>query len=627
MRRPKENDWGLEDALDLGFGSEVRELPLHRGSLTIVGIAAALVLSAVVGRMVWLGVAQGSYYQDLAAQNVSYAVVTDAPRGIVYDARGRVLAENAPSFSLQLDVRAFVKEPDEARADILGLVERETGLPGADAQAMVEKHLKAGRGEALTLYTDLSESQVVALEAAKREELSVREGYRRSYPYGMASAHVVGYTGPVSADDLKEDASLIPSDLIGRQGVERQYDALLRGDLGSTVQARDAKGSLLGDERRTSAVPGSDLHLTIDAELQKYAYERLTQQLSGLGRTRGAVVMIDPRDGAMRALVSLPSYDPGAFTSSDRSDERVAYLTDPERPLYDRVVSGAYTPGSTIKPLHGIAALSEGVVSPEWTIFSPGYLDIPNPYHPDKPTRYVDWRFQGTINVRSAIAQSSNVYFYAVGGGTGGLQGLGITRLRDWWNRFLLGERTGIDLPSEGVGFLPSPEWKEERSGKPWLLGDTYNVSIGQGDLTLTPLQLADYIATVANGGRVYRPHVNAGLQPEVRADLTAHASAFSEVQRGMRQTVTADLGTAHTMDSLPFPAAGKTGSAQINNNAKENAFFVGYAPYENPEVAIVVLVEDSVHGSLNAVPVAQDILQFWWEHRAGSEAPEKGTP
>ncbi len=617
MRRQKENDWGLEDALDLGFGSEVRELPLHQGSLTLVGVVAALVVTTIVGRMLWLGVAQGSYYQDLASMNVNYAVTTDAPRGVITDVRGEVIADNAPSFSLQLDVRAFVKESEAERRAILELAEREVGVPTAESQQKIEAHLKAGRGEALTLYAGLSEPQVVAIRAAKRPAIFVREGYQRSYPYGPAAAHVIGYTGPVSAEDLERDSRLVPSDVIGRQGVEAQYDEVLRGKLGVTVQARDARGALLGDERTTPALAGAPLQLTLDAELQEYAYERLKSQLDTLGRSRGAVVIVDPRSGAVRALVSLPSYDPTAFTQSGRSDERVGYLTNPDRPLYDRVVSGAYTPGSTIKPLHGIAALSEGVVSPDWTIFSPGYLDIPNPWNPDKPTRYVDWRFQGTINVRSAIAQSSNVYFYAVGGGTGGLKGLGITRLRDWWQKFLLGEKTGIDLPSEGVGFLPSPEWKEEQTGTPWLLGDTYNVSIGQGDLTTTPIQLVTYIAAVANGGKVYRPFVNASKVPELRADLSGNADAFRQAQMGMRQTVTADLGTAHTMDALPFDVAGKTGSAQIHNNAKENAFFVGYAPYENPEIAIAVLVEEAKQGSMNAVPVAQDIFKFWHEKQA----------
>ncbi len=617
MRRYRENGLGLEDALDLGFGSgEVRELPLHRGSLAFAGFVAVLVVAGVVSRMLWLGVAQGAYYGELAEANVNYAVTTDAPRGRILDAYGELLADNAPSFALQLDVRAYLKEGEEERAAALELIRAQTGLEPATVEERIQAQLKANRGEPLTVYRGLTEAQVVAVRAAKRADVTVREGYQRAYPLGAAAAHVVGYTGPVSADDLESDPSLIPTDVIGRQGVEAYYDDRLRGILGRTLVSRDAAGALLGDERTTPAEPGQDLHLTIDAELQKYAYERLTQGLHSLGRTRGAVVIVDPRDGAVRALASAPSFEPEAFVQSNRREERAQYLESADRPLYDRVVSGVYTPGSTIKPLHAIAALSENVVSTDWSIFSPGYLDIPNPYNPSKPTRYVDWRYQGVVNARSAIAQSSNVYFYAVGGGTGSLKGLGITRLRAWWQRFLLDQKTGIDLPGEGVGFLPSPEWKKDRTGKDWLLGDTYNVSIGQGDLTLTPLRLANYVAAVANGGTVWKPFVNASSTPQVAADLTMYAPAIAEAQKGMRQTITSDLGTAHTMDGLPFAVAGKTGSAQIQNNAKENAFFVGYAPYQNPEIAIALLVEDAKHGSLNAVPIAQDIFRWWYEHR-----------
>lgn len=623
MRRRNENNLGLEDALDLGFGStEVRELPLHGSSLAFAGLVTVVVVVGVVFRMLWLGVAQGAYYGSLAQANVNYAVTTDAPRGRILDQHGTILADNAPAFALQLDVRAFIKADEASRASTLALIQREVGLDPAVVTQRIDAQVKANRGEALTLYRGLTEAQVVAIRAAKHPEVTVREGYQRAYPLGMAAAHVVGYTGPVSADDLKADARLIPSDIIGRQGIEARYDDDLRGTLGRTLVSRDAGGTLLGDERTSPAEPGDDLTLTIDAGLQKYAYERLTAGLESLGRTRGAVVIVDPRDGAVRALVSVPSYDPGAFTQSNRSDERLRYLNDPDRPLYDRVVSGVYTPGSTIKPLHAIAVLTEKIVAPDWSIFSPGYLDIPNPYNPAKPTRYVDWRYQGTINARSAIAQSSNVYFYAVGGGTGGLKGLGISKLREWWQLFQLDKETGIDLPGENVGFLPSPEWKADKKGTDWLLGDTYNVSIGQGDLSMTPIRLVSYVAAVANGGTIWKPRVNAASTPEVAADLRHLAPAISEAQKGMRMTVTSDLGTAHTMAQLPFPVAGKTGSAQIQNNAKENAFFVGYAPYENPEIAIALLVEDAKHGSLNAVPVAQDIFRWWYEHRGAG----KGT-
>jgi penicillin-binding protein 2 len=265
----------------------------------------------------------------------------------------------------------------------------------------------------------------------------------------------------------------------------------------------------------------------------------------------------------------------------------------------------------------GIAALEEGVISPQREIFSPGYLEIPNPYNPDKPTRYADWRYQGNVNLYSALAQSSNVYFYTVGGGAGDIKGLGITKLRNWWQEFNFGVPTGIDLPGEAKGFLPSPEWKEKTQKRSWLLGDTYNVSIGQGDFLVTPIQLLSYIGAVANGGKIYRPYIVQELnQPKINKDLTGILSQIKEAQKGMRMGVTSPMGTSYRLNDLPFEVAAKTGSAQVKNNTQENAFFVGYAPYQNPKIAILVLIENSKEGSLNAVPIAKDVLSWYYENR-----------
>ncbi|MFH1246354.1 MAG: penicillin-binding transpeptidase domain-containing protein, partial [Candidatus Liptonbacteria bacterium] len=299
-----------------------------------------------------------------------------------------------------------------------------------------------------------------------------------------------------------------------------------------------------------------------------------------------------------------------------QGNARSALLNDPNRPLFDRMVSGEYNPGSTIKPLVGVAALTENIVTPDFSVFSPGYLDVQNPYNPSNPSRFLDWRYQGYINLYSALAQSSNVYFYTVGGGANGVKGLGLDRLHSWWEKFGLGKLTGIDLPREGDGFLPTAEWKQRASGRPWLLGDTYNVSIGQGDLSVTPLQLLSYIGAIANGGKILMPHVGSTVEGKVNEDLTSLLPQITEVQKGMRATVTNRLGTAYTLNNLSFQVSAKTGSAQVKNNTEENAFFVGYAPSDNPQIAILVLVENSKAGSLNAVPIAKDVLNWYYEHR-----------
>lgn len=257
-------------------------------------------------------------------------------------------------------------------------------------------------------------------------------------------------------------------------------------------------------------------------------------------------------------------------------------------------------------------------------------MDFPNPYNASETTRYLDWRYQGNVNLASAIAQSSDVYFYLVGGGSppeisppeilnggGTVKGLGISRLIDWWEKFNLGKPTGVDLPGEGDGFLPSPDWKEAKTKKPWLLGDTYNVSIGQGDLLLTPIQLLSYTDAIANGGKIYEPVLNLDSRhPSTTADLSAFQPEIKEVQKGMVEGVTSPLGTAHSLADLGFSVGAKTGSAQVMNNAQENAWFVGYTPTDNPQIAILVLVENSKEGSLNAVPIAKDILNWYYWNR-----------
>ena len=405
----------------------------------------------------------------------------------------------------------------------------------------------------------------------------------------------------------------------GKSGIEASYDGMLRGKLGARVQVRDAQGNVLMVQERSKPEIGRPLETTLDADLQEYFFERMSRGLRELGRQVGVGLAMDPRTGEVLAYLNFPAYDNDVFNSGGRNEERQKVLSDPNRPLFNRAISGLYSPGSTIKPLVGLAAVQEGVISAERTIFSPGYLDVPNPYDPEKPTRFVDWRYQGNVDLSAALAQSSNVYFYEVGGGFGDIRGLGINRLREWWQRFGFGKSTGIDLFGEEEGFLPTPEWKERVSGNPWLLGDTYNVSIGQGDLLVTPIQLLNYTAALANGGVFRKPALVRGKVPEVIGDISKYEGAFLEVRRGMRETVTSPLGTAKLLDDLPIAVAAKTGSAQTKNKAEENAFFIGFAPYEEPEIAILVLVENAKEGSLNAVPIAKDVFRWYAEHRLGS--------
>jgi penicillin-binding protein 2 len=396
-------------------------------------------------------------------------------------------------------------------------------------------------------------------------------------------------------------------DIEGKSGLEAFYDDRLRGVNGDYVIFRDVAGNPLQKKIIKEAQPGLTMKTTIDADFQKYFYESFQKSLDSLGRNAGAGIAMDPKTGEILAMVSFPAYD---------NNNPAQYLRAVHYPLFNRAISGVYSPGSVIKPLVALAGLREKVMTPDFTVFSPGYLDVPNPYDPQHPSRFLDWKPQGVVNARSALARSSNVYFYTIGGGHKNVRGLGISRLKDYWKRFGFDKKTGIDLPAEAVGFLPDPQEKEARTGQPWRIGDTYNVSIGQGDLGVTPIRLLVALASIANNGRMMKPRLLADERPMVIMDYSDWQPMIEEVQKGLRDAVAMSYGTASLLYDLPYKTAGKTGSSQIQNNTKTNAFFVGYGPANDPKIAVLILVEDAKGGSLNAVPIARDVLKWYYERR-----------
>jgi penicillin-binding protein 2 len=631
IRKRSHRDIAVEESLSDAWSEElgVLEVPLDERPFWIFGALALFAGMMLVGRMVWLSVLNGPYYSVRAEMNQFQLERIAAPRGIITDRFGKVIADNAPSFSVVLDLKRFLLESPEEQSRILGVAEHILGVAPDEAWRSIAERNAVGSGDPIPLRDDVAHQELVALEAERIPALRVVNGYRRVYAAGSGVSSVVGYLGFPTQEQLESDATLGGHDMVGKTGVEAMYDTALRGAPGYTAQLRNAIGRTLGEAGVAEPEAGKPLQLTIDLEFQQYFYRRFAQALAELGRTSGVGIAMNPQNGEVLALMNFPSYDANIFSSVGRNDEKRALLASPNKPLFPRAVSGLYSPGSTIKPLHGIAALAERVVPPTRAVFSPGWLDVPNPYDPGNPTRFLDWRFQGEVDLASAIAQSSNVYFYLVGGGSPspdpqgivddrnkGIRGLGIELLRDWWKKFRLDRQTGIDLPGEARGFMPSPEWKQEQTGRPWLLGDTYNVSIGQGDLTVTPIALLSYIATIAKNGVMYEPHVSRDIAPSTIGDLSAYAMELREVQKGMRQTVTSPVGTAYLLHDLPVLVAAKTGSAQVRNNREENAFFVGYAPVGDPQLAILILVENAKEGSLNAVPIARDVFAWYYENR-----------
>lgn len=607
---------GDEWACDLG----VAEAPLERRSIPIFGTIIIVLGLIIIGRVIFLGLADHDFYSARAAANLSQINKTTAPRGVMEDTNGKILADNKPIFFATLNVRDFLKDENK-RQLALKLTWEVLGVDSGDLLDLVNNNNQGPAYDSIIVSSELSLDQVIKIQAANSSALSVVNGFERQYSEGPIFSSILGYTGVVDSSDLKRYPELTGRDFAGKVGLEAFYERYLRGQAGVTVKIRDALGNIKEERDQSKPIIGQTIHLTIDADFQKYFYKRLQQGLSSLNRNIGVGLALNPQTGEVLALINLPSYDNNIFGQTGKNKEKQELFNSPHQPLFNRAIGGFYNPGSTIKPLVGLAALEEKVIDPQTYIFSPGYMDVPNPYDPSKPTRFLDWRYQGDVNLASALAQSSNVYFYNVGGGSpypqSSIKGLGITRLNDWWKKFHLGSALGIDLPGEANGFLPTPEDKKKKTGQNWLLGDTYNASIGQGDLLVTPIQLLSYIDSIANGGKIYRPFLVKDFnKPEMISDLSSTINSIIEVRKGMELAVTSPKGTAYLLHDLPFSVAGKTGSAQVKNNAQENAFFVGYAPANDPKIAILVLIENSKEGSLNAVPIAKDVLNWYYQNR-----------
>ncbi|MDD5431098.1 MAG: penicillin-binding protein 2 [Candidatus Pacebacteria bacterium] len=600
-------DFCLEEAIFDDFSKkkgnfESLELPLSKQAFALM-VALVLFFGGIAGlRILYLGVWKGSAYAARASANVGKEIYQTAPRGIIYDRYGKILADNSSSFSAAVKPAEFFK--DEAMAEnnikelslILEIPEEE--LRGNLANFNSEKD------SLVILARNIDSDKIIQLKALNMAGVEIMSDYKRIYPDGAVFSPIIGYTGM----DKKNN-------IVGKSGLEAYYDSKLDGIDGKTVVFKNVKGETIGNKVYQLVEQGKDLNTTIDAEFQKYFYNVLSKNLSVLGKKSGIGLAMNPQTGEVLSLISLPSYDNNVFISGSGA-QRKTLLNSTDKPLFNRVVSGTYTPGSTIKPLVALAALKEGVMTTDKKVYSAGYIEIPNPYDPENPSRFLDWKAHGWVDFHSALAVSSNVYFYSIGGGWEDIRGLGIDKLRKYWEEFGLGKKTGIDLTGEATGFLPDPEEKEKRTNDIWRIGDTYNVSIGQGDLQVTPLQLLSFISAVANGGKFYQPYLLKDKTSNVLIDFSNLENYLKEVRIGMEDCVSKTYGTAKLLSYLPVSSAGKTGSSQTANNTKVNAFFVGYMPAENPQIAVAVLMENVKGGSANAVPVAKDVLEWYYYNR-----------
>ncbi len=603
----RENQINIEDILaDQSVDDELLEVPLNdRVFKLFFGVAIILSILVII-QLTNIGVTEGSSYKKRATQNITRIKTEGAARGEIVDRFGKVLVSNESSFNVFI----VPHELPAGASGRLSIIHKLATILEIDESKILQdiKERDWRWSDRILISQNISHADLIEITSLNSDAIEIDPGFTRVHESPKKAAHIIGYTGLVNKKDLENNQALRIDDEIGRLGLESTYDRTLRGTPGKEAFFRSSSGKV--EDAKVLQIPktGETISTFIDREFQEYFYDRLGNALHELGRDIGVGIAVNPENGEVLALVNIPSFDAGDVSAS---------LLEGNNPFFNRAISGLYNPGSTIKPLVALAALEEGIISPEKKIFSAGYLEIPNPYQKGQFTRLLDWKAHGFVDVRSALARSSNVYFYEVGGGFTDQKGLGISKLKEWWENFNLDQKTGIDLKGEESGFLPDPEWKERTRKESWKLGDTYNASIGQGDLLITPLALLNYVATIANGGRIFTPRVEKSNPVNVAKDLTSEIKdTIGEIQAGMRGAVKESYGTAHLLDGLPMTSAGKTGSAQVDNNKKVNAFFVGYAPFENPKIAILVLIENAREGSLNVVPVAYDVLNWYYENR-----------
>lgn len=593
----KKSELNFEEALFDHWAGDLKKLerPLPQSAFLLVAAASIIIFVVVLARLIVLNIHLGDFYQKRSIINVNQEFIIPAHRGVILDRFGSQLVKNMPSFSVSINKTELLKNQKD-REKVFKKVNEIIGISESDLKRIIQG-VDLERENKATIARNVSLEQAIELRGLGNEAVIVEDDYRRDYIEPLALAHALGYTGLIDWTNNIE----------GKTGLEDFYDAKLRGADGAHVVFRNAKGDSLQKKIVKEAEAGLALAITLDLDFQKYFYERFQEGLRELGRDSGVGIAMNPQTGEILALVNFPSFD---------NNEPAKYLNKKNQPLFNRAISGTYSPGSTIKPLVALAALVEKLVTPNFEVYSPGYLEIPNPYDPEKPNRFLDWKAHGNVDLRSALARSSNVYFYVAGGGYKNIKGLGVNKLNEYWKKFGFSQKTGIDLPFEAVSFLPDPEEKKKRTGQPWRIGDTYNVSIGQGDLTITPIRLLTFIAGLANNGKMMRPHFLLEEEPTVLTDFSEWGDFIKEVKLGMRDAVGKSYGTASLLFDLPYRTAGKTGSAQVANKTKTNAFFVGYGPADDAKIAILVLVEDAKEGSLNALPIAKDVLRWYYDNR-----------
>ena len=597
-----------------------QEKRIYRGRIFFaIGLVCCCLL-LLLSRYAYLQIVHYDEFSTASDKNRIRLQPLAPARGYIYDRNGVLLADNYPVFTATLS-KADIEDMDGTVAQLIPIL----NLSQEDVDRFKSRIKTARKTERVSIKLNLTETDIAKFSEVKYKFPGVRieTQMTRYYPHGDLFAHVIGYVGRINDKELKSINSDIyaGTNLIGKIGVEKTYEDLLHGTPGYESIEADAHGNVLRHLGRKESTRGNDLYLSIDYGLQVVAAEQLADK-------RGAIVAIDPRTGEILALVSSPSFNPNLFVTGISSTDYSALRDNLDQPLYNRAVQGAYPPGSTIKPMEAMGGIHYGLVDWATTINDPGYFHLPGDSH-----KFRDWKKtgHGVVNMHKAIIQSCDTYFYVLS------YQMGIERMNDWMRQFGFGEKTGVDLPSESTGLYPRPEWKMRTRKSKWLKGETISVSIGQGAFTATPLQLAMATAITANHGAHVTPHVLRATRgakkyevhnaPDGKINFNGTEQDWLNMRDAMIDVV--QSGTGRGIRTPLYQIAGKTGTAQVKSIAQgkrynesiltqrqlDHGLFVGFAPAENPEIAIAVVWENGRHGG-SAAQLAKPVFDYWLVNR-----------
>jgi penicillin-binding protein 2 len=614
-----------------------RDSRVFQSRVTIAGVLVLILAMLLFLRLAYIQVFSHKYYETLAQENRINPVPIHPPRGLVLDRNGVVLAQNFPVFTLEV-----VPEQVDDMQDLLTRLRQFVALNERDLRNFRRQVRERPRYESIILRSNLSEEEAarVALNRLHFDGLELKARLQRHYPQGGLGVHALGYVGRINEQEMGriDKTAYRGMTHIGKLGVELAYEDLLLGKVGSEQVENDAHGRAIRVLGRTPPRAGQNLHLHLDARMQALAEQ-------ALGKYKGAVIALDPQTGGILTFASTPIYDPNLFVNGIDTRNYLLLRDSRDRPLINRALNGRYSPGSTIKPFLGLAALAAGDIRTEDVHYCPGYFTLPGSRH-----RFRDWKKEGhgPVNLHDAVVQSCDVYFYKLA------VSVGIERLKTFLDGFGFGAKTGIDIPGESTGLVPSLEWKKGR-GEPWYPGETVVTGIGQGPILVTPLQLASAVAGIATRGTRVEPRLLRAIEdPATKSLRYPEASPTTPIAVGDRrhiETMVQNMvdvvhgrgGTGARIGfNAPYKIAGKTGTAQVKSigqqetynekrtaeHLRDHALFIAFAPAEAPKIAIAVIVENGGHGSSVAAPIARLLMDYYLlgEDQGASPSPATAT-